>query len=183
MRVITGLCRGRKLVTPAGLDVRPTADNVKESVFSIIQFSVEGRRFLDAFAGSGQMGIEALSRGAAAAVFVDSSRQSLDAVKKNLSATGLEKNAKIVKGDTLAYLSSCGECYDIAFLDPPYRTGLLQSALALMPSVMSKNGIVICEHPVDEMTDESVGRLLLKKRYKYGKIMISVYSDKDVEGL
>lgn len=183
MRVITGVSRGRRLVTPAGLDVRPTADNVKEAVFSIIQFYVEGRRFLDAFAGSGQMGIEALSRGAASAVFIDSSRQSLDAVRKNLSATGLEKKAVVVKGDTLAYLSSRRDSFDIAFLDPPYRTGLLQSALELMPDVMSRNGIVICEHPADEELEESVGRLLLKKRHKYGRIMISVYSDKDVEGI
>ena len=129
------------------------------------------------------MGIEALSRGAASAVFIDSSKQSLDAVKKNLAATGLEKNARIVKGDTLAYLSSCGECFDIAFLDPPYKTGLLQSALELMPAVMSKSGIVICEHPADELLPEETGRFRLKKNYKYGRIMISVYSDKDVEGL
>ncbi len=183
MRVITGISRGRRLVTPAGLDVRPTTDNVKEAVFSIIQFSIEGRRFLDAFAGSGQMGVEALSRGASAAVFIDSSKQSVDAVRKNLAAAGLEKNAVVVKGDTLAYLSSQRERFDIAFLDPPYRTGLLQSALALMPAALSKNGIVICEHPADEELDESIGRLLLKKRRKYGRIMISVYSDKDVEGL
>ena len=183
MRVITGISRGRRLVTPAGLDVRPTTDNVKEAVFSIIQFSIEGRRFLDAFAGSGQMGVEALSRGASAAVFIDSSKQSVDAVRKNLSATGLEKKAVVVKGDTLAYLSSRRDSFDIAFLDPPYRTGLLQSALELMPDVMCRNGIVICEHPADEELEESVGRLLLKKRHKYGRIMISVYSDKDVEGI
>lgn len=183
MRVITGLCRGRKLITPAGLDVRPTTDNVKESVFSIIQFSIEGRRFLDAFAGSGQMGIEALSRGAASAVFIDSSRQSADTVKKNLAATGLEKNAKVVKGDTISYLSSCRETFDVAFLDPPYRTGLLQSALEVLPGVMSKSGIVICEHPADEKLDECIGSFIIKKQHKYGRIMISVYSDKDVEGL
>ena len=93
MRVITGISRGRKLITPPGEDVRPTTDAVKEAVFSIIQFSVEGRSFLDAFAGSGQMGIEALSRGASSAVFLDNGRQSLLAIKKNLVATGLSEKA------------------------------------------------------------------------------------------
>ena len=106
MRVITGSARGRKLTAPAGLDVRPTTDNVKESVFSIIQFSIEGRRFLDAFAGSGQMGIEALSRGAEAAVFLDHAGVPLNCVKKNLEAAGLADRAQVLRTDTLAYLSS-----------------------------------------------------------------------------
>lgn len=183
MRVITGSSRGRKLVTPPGDEVRPTTDSVKESVFSIIQFSVEGRAFLDAFAGSGQMGIEALSRGASFAVFVDNGKRSLEAVRKNLEVTGLSGKAKVVNSDTPAYLSSCRERFDIAYLDPPYKKGLLQEALSLIPSVMNRSGIIICEHPVDEQPPEAVGSFIIKKKYKYGKIMISVYSDKDVEGI
>ncbi len=183
MRVITGSSRGRKLITPAGYDVRPTTDTVKESVFSIIQFSVEGRTFLDAFAGSGQMGIEALSRGARSAVFVDSSRKSLEAVRKNLSLTGLTDRAVVVPSDTLSFLARCGEKFDIAYLDPPYQTGLLQEALKLLPAVMNSSGKIICEHPAEETLEKSVENFVIKKQYRYGKIMITVYSDKDVEGL
>ena len=183
MRVITGSARGRRLTTPAGDAVRPTTDNVKESVFSIIQFSVEGRKFLDAFAGSGQMGIEALSRGASSAVFLDNSRTSLESVRQNLELTKLSERAKILRTDTLAYLKSCRERFDIAYLDPPYQQGLLQAALALMPQVMQESGVVLCEHPAEEALPETVGRLTAKKHYQYGKIMITVYSDKDVEGI
>lgn len=183
MRVITGTCRGRKLISPIGEDVRPTTDNVKESVFSIIQFSIEGRSFLDAFAGSGQMGIEALSRGAASAVFVDNSRRSLDVVRKNLELTGLRQRADIIGTDTLAYLSSCRRKFDIAFLDPPYKQGLLQNALVLLPRVMNESGYIICEHPADEALPERTGGFIIKKSYKYGKIIITVYSGESVEGL
>ena len=183
MRVITGSCRGRKLVSPTGDDVRPTTDNVKESVFSIIQFSVEGRSFLDAFAGSGQMGIEALSRGASGAVFVDNSRRSLEVVRKNLGLTGLAQKARVVNADTLSYLSSCMEKFDIAFLDPPYREGLLQNALELLPQVMNESGYIICEHPADEELPQRTGDFIIKKSYRYGKIKITVYSGDKVEGL
>ena len=183
MRVITGSCRGRRLVSPSGDDVRPTTDNVKESVFSIIQFSVEGRSVLDAFAGSGQLGIEALSRGAAAAVFIDNSRRSLDVVKKNLELTGLAGKAKTVSADTISYLSSCREKFDIAFLDPPYKTGLLQRALELLPRVMNESGYIICEHPDDEELPQKTESFIIKKSYKYGKIRITVYSGENVEGL
>lgn len=183
MRVITGTSRGRKLVTPPGDDVRPTTDSVKESVFSIIQFSVEGRTFLDAFAGSGQMGIEALSRGAVKAVFLDNGRQSLAAVRKNLEATGLSDKAAVVNTDTVEYLKKTSQRFDIAFLDPPYKTGVLQKALEYIPTVMNKGGIIICEHPIDEELPEDIGEYRLKKSYKYGKIKISVYSHKEVEGI
>lgn len=183
MRVITGSSRGRRLVTPNGDAVRPTTDNVKESVFSIIQFSIEGRQFLDAFAGSGQMGIEALSRGAAGAVFLDNSKASLAIVRQNLALTKLQERAKVIQTDTLSYLASCRERFDIAYLDPPYQQGLLQKALALLPQVMQKSGVILCEHPADEVLPETVENFAAKKHYKYGKIMITVYSDKDVDGI
>ncbi len=183
MRVITGSSRGRRLVSPVGDAVRPTTDNVKESVFSILQFSIEGRLFLDAFAGSGQMGIEALSRGAAGAVFLDNSKASLAVVRKNLSLTGLSERAKVVQTDTLSYLASCRERFDLVYLDPPFQQGLLTKALTLLPAVMKPTGVIVCEHPVSEILPEEVGTFAAKKHYKYGKIMITVYSDKDVEGI
>ena len=120
MRVITGTARGRKLQTPAGTAVRPTSDMVKEAVFSIVQFEVEGARVLDLFAGSGQMGIEALSRGARSCVFVDNAKNSLAAVRENLRSCNLTAHAKVMAGDALVFLREYrGEPFDIAFLDPP----------------------------------------------------------------
>ena len=123
MRVITGSARGRRLETLEGEDVRPTTDRIKEAVFSIIQFETEGRNFLDLFAGSGQMGIEALSRGAKSASFVDNAKKSLETVKRNLKATKLENSAKVFAMDFHSFLSMNSQRFDIAFLDPPYRTG------------------------------------------------------------
>jgi len=183
MRVITGKARGRKLQTLSGNDVRPTTDIVKEAVFSIIQFGIEGRVFLDAYAGSGQMGIEALSRGAAKAVFLDSSRQSCEIVKKNLEITGLSENAVVKNTDTLSYITGTPEKFDIVFIDPPYRTGILLQTLEKIPRVMNKGGIILCEHPAEEKMPGETGGFVLKKEYKYGKIVISLYSHKEVEGI
>lgn len=174
MRIITGSARGRKLVSPSGDDVRPTTDTVKESVFSIIQFETEGCRFLDAFAGSGQMGLEALSRGAKKAYFIDSSRRSMDVIKKNIALCSFGSDRAVtVMRDTLSFLSSSTERFDIAFLDPPYRKGLLQQALVLCAGITDR--YIICEHPRDENLPESVGNFILKKSYRYGSIMISIY--------
>ena len=183
MRVITGKARGRKLQTLSGNDVRPTTDIVKEAIFSIIQFGIEGRVFLDAYAGSGQMGIEALSRGASKAVFLDSSRQSCEIVRKNLEITGLSENAVVKNTDTLSYITGTPEKFDIVFMDPPYRTGILAQTLEKIPRVMNKGGMIICEHPAEEKMPEETGGFVLKKEYKYGKIMISLYSHKEVEGI
>ena len=175
MRVITGTARGRRLETPNGEDVRPTTDVVKESVFSIIQFSVEGRSFLDAFAGSGQMGIEAISRGAKRAVFIDSSRRSLEIIRRNIKICGFEDKSEVLANDTLRFLSSSTDKFDIVFLDPPYRTGLLQDALHKTPNVMRDTGYIICEHPIEEELPERVSFFKIRKSYRYGKIMITIY--------
>lgn len=181
LRVITGSARGRKLVTLDGDDVRPTTDKVKESLFNIIQFDVEGASFLDLFAGSGQIGIEALSRGARQVVFVDKSKKSIEVVRANLKATGFEKSAVVINADSLAFISRRAERYDIAFLDPPYKTGLLQKALELVPGVMSENGIIICESPADETLPEDLGDFRLLKRYTYGKMALTTYTIPEAE--
>lgn len=181
MRVITGSARGRRLVTLDGDDVRPTTDKVKESLFNIIQFDVEGSRFLDLFAGSGQIGIEALSRGARQAVFVDKSKKSADVVRANLKTTGLEKSAVVVNADSVGFASRRSEQYDIAFLDPPYRTGLLQQALQAVVSVMTDNGIIICEAPTDEQLPERVGEFAVCRKYTYGKTALTTYKKSEAE--
>ena len=124
MRVITGSARGRRLLELAGGETRPTADRVKEGVFNIIQFDIEGRRVLDLFAGTGQLGVEALSRGAAEAVFVEQRRDAARLVTENLKLTGLADRARVVNGDALSYLAGAGERFDIVFIDPPYADRL-----------------------------------------------------------
>ena len=179
MIVITGSARGRRLETPSGDDVRPTTDSVKESVFSIIQFYIEGGVFLDAFAGTGQMGIEALSRGASKAYFLDSSKSSMRVIKKNIELCGFEKNAVTLITDSVSFMQRTGERFDMVFLDPPYGTGLLMKALEAAVDVTKQSGVIVCEHPREEELPERVGSFLLKKNYRYGKIMLSVYTGEE----
>lgn len=179
MRVITGTARGRRLETLEGEDVRPTTDRIKEAVFSIIQFETEGRIFLDLFAGSGQMGIEALSRGAKQAYFADSAKKSIETVKRNLKATGLQANAKVAQTDFHSFLSMLPVKADIAFLDPPYRTGILQEALALTAPHMRETGVMIAENPLEEPLAESYGDFVRDRQYRYGKIKITTFRHKD----
>ena len=175
MRIIAGTHRGKKLITLEGEQVRPTTDRVKESLFNILQFQLEGRRFLDLFAGSGQIGLEALSRGAALAVFVDASKEAVRVVEKNLASTGLGDRARLVQGDFAAYLRGSRERFDVAFLDPPYRSGLLEQALPLVAQHMNPGGVILCEHPKDEEAPQQAGEFRLFRSYRYGKILLSSY--------
>ena len=173
MRIIAGKERGRKLIPLEGRDVRPTPDRVKESLFNILQFEITGKCFVDLFAGTGQIGIEALSRGAQKAFLVDASRKSVEVIRKNLALSGFQ--AEVVNGDSLLFLRRTPVKFDVAFLDPPYRSGLLQQALPLVAEAMNEGGIVICEHPVDEILPEEVEGLRQYKSYKYGKILLTSY--------
>lgn len=175
MRVITGKARGRKLITLGGDDVRPTTDKVKESVFSIIQFQIEGRMFLDLFAGSGQMGIEALSRGAKGAYFLDLRKDAVSVIRKNLEAVDFSDLAEVRCADSLAFLRSCAQKFDVAFVDPPYNKGLAQKALELLPAVMNPTGVIVVECAAEEELPENVGDFNLDRTYRYGKIKVSTY--------
>lgn len=180
MRVITGSARGRRLITPDGMDVRPTPEKVKEALFSAMQFDIEGRRILDLFAGSGQLGIEALSRGAKNAVFVDSSSTSIKVIEQNLKASGLEKNAEVKKMDYSSFCAASRDTFDIAFLDPPYREGILLPAIKAVLPLMSDFSTVICEHPTDVSLPDEIGGFTVTKNYRYGKIAITVYKHSKV---
>ena len=175
MRVITGSARGMSLKTLEGDNVRPTTDKVKEAVFSIIQFELEGRRILDLFAGSGQLGIEALSRGAESAVFVDADKNAVRIVKDNLAKTKLDYKATVAQTDSLAFLSMTDRVFDIAFLDPPFSTGLLEKALAKVEPHIAEGGLVVCEHPFADELPDSQGGLEKQKTYKYSKTAVTVY--------
>jgi 16S rRNA (guanine(966)-N(2))-methyltransferase RsmD len=177
MRVITGSARGRKLGQLQGNDTRPTTDRVKESIFNIIQFDIEGRRVLDLFGGTGQLGIEALSRGAAHCTFVDVRREAVSLIRENLQLTGLADKARVVQSDYLAFLTRAGEKFDLVFLDPPYAAGLLEKALDAIVAIdiMSENGIILCESAAEKELPALAPPYEKCKDYRYGKIKITLY--------
>jgi 16S rRNA (guanine(966)-N(2))-methyltransferase RsmD len=174
VRVITGSQRGRRLFTLEGNDVRPTTDKVKESIFNIIQFDVPDAKVIDLFAGSGQLGIEALSRGADSCVFVDASSKSISVVEENLKITSFREKAKTVRSDALGYLDRVIEKYDIALLDPPYKAGLMEDAIERIAPHINENGVIVCETGSEEFLPENIEGFT-SKRYKYGKIALTVY--------
>ena len=177
MRVITGKARGVVLKTPEGMQTRPTADRVKEAIFSIIQFEIPGTKVLDLFGGTGQLGIEALSRGAQSAVFVDAGEAACKLIKENLRRTKLEEQGRVVRSDYLQYLSGCREKFDIILLDPPYAEVFLENSLNRISEIdiLQTNGIIVTERPLDkELTWELPG-FSRSKDYKYGNTLITIY--------
>lgn len=180
MRVITGSARGRVLETLKGDDiVRPTTDKVKEAVFSSIQFEIEGRDFIDVFAGSGQMGIEALSRGAKSAVFIDASKKAAAVIERNLKVTNLQPLAAVITADSISYLKTTDRQFDIAFLDPPYNKGILQEALPIIAQRMKKTGVIICESALNDKILQKYYKFTLDRERTYGKIRVSTYRHED----
>lgn len=181
MRVITGIARGKKLITLEGNDVRPTTDMVKEAIFSIVQFEVAGAKVLDLFAGSGQLGIEALSRGASLAVFVDSSTDSVKVVRENLKNTGLAQNSRVVAMDSFAYLGGCKDKFDIVFVDPPYSKDIITQILPKVVEKVNGNGIIVCEHDKKDELLEEVGDFCRFRTYNYGRIALTTYRRRNEE--
>jgi 16S rRNA (guanine(966)-N(2))-methyltransferase RsmD len=179
MRVITGTAKGRRLETLDGLDTRPTVERVKEAVFSAICFDVEGRAVLDLFAGSGQMGIEALSRGAKSCLFVDRNRQAVATIERNLKNTNLAQNATVLCGDSLSVLSGQRGPFDLVFLDPPYAAELMLPSLERLSDKMAVGGIAVCETDRDTVLPDTVGMLVLQRTYRYGRVVVRLYSRKE----
>lgn len=177
MRVITGSARGRKLREPAGTETRPTTDRVKEGIFSSIQFEIEGRKILDLFGGTGQMGVEALSRGAAHCTFVDLRKEAVSVIRENVALTGFDGQARIIQGDALSFLSRCREKFDVIFLDPPYGSGLLEKTMELVTTIdiVSENGIIVCENGSGTGWPVVSPPYRMQKEYRYGKIKTALY--------
>ena len=175
MRVVSGSARGRKLKTPENYDIRPTTDNVKESLFNIIQFDVEGRNVLDLFAGTGQLGIEALSRGARAATFVDSDRDAVKIVKDNLRTCGF--SARVLNEEAVGFLKR-GERFDVIFVDPPYDANLYEPVLETIKFVdnLTDGGIIVCEARRERQLPELPSPYRLRKEYRYGKVKLVIYT-------
>ena len=177
MRVITGSARGVRLKTPEGLDTRPTTERVKEALFSAIQFEIEGRRVLDLFAGSGQLGIEALSRGAERAVFVDAGKNAAALVKENLRRAKLADKAQVIQTDFLSYLSRCREKFGLIFLDPPYAENFLENALEKIVEfdILSSGGIIVAERPEGKELPQEFEGYTRSRDYRYGITLITLY--------
>ena len=177
MRVITGKARGVLLKTPEGMLTRPTSDRVKEALFSIVNFDLPGANVLDLFAGTGQLGIEALSRGAKRAVFVDAREDACKIVRENLRRTKLENEAKVVRGDYLDYLRRCKEKYDIILLDPPYAEVFLENALKCITEIdiLQSGGIIVTERPVEKELSLVFEGYTRSKDYKYGNTLLTLY--------
>ncbi len=177
MRVISGKARGIQLKTPDGMLTRPTADRVKEALFSIINFNLPGAKVLDLFGGTGQLGIEALSRGADSAVFVDAREDSCKLIRENLKRTKLEANTKVVRSDYLDYLNRCREQYNIIFLDPPYAEVFLENAIKRITEIdiLQSGGIIVTERPLGKELPWEFEGYTRSKDYKYGKVLLTLY--------
>ena len=177
MRVITGSARGTVLKTPEGMQTRPTADRVKEALFSIINFDIPGAKVLDLFGGTGQLGIEALSRGAISAVFVDESDSACKLIKENLRRTKLESKGRVVRSDYMAYLNTCKEMFDIILLDPPYAEVFLENSLKIISEIdiLQSGGIIVAERPLGKEITWNLPGFSRSKDYKYGKSMLTLF--------
>lgn len=176
MRVIAGTARGTRLRTLDGTDVtRPTGERVKEAMFSSVQTMLAGARVLDLFAGSGQLGIEALSRGASLCVFVDENRAAAAVVRANCEAAGVRDRAKVTNTSASAYLASCRQAFDLVLLDPPYRMGTVQQVLPLVERAVAPGGTVLAETEYGCPLPENCGALRLVKQYKYGTVAVARY--------
>ena len=176
MRVISGKARGIALKTPDGMLTRPTTDRVKEAMFSILQFDLPGASVLDLFGGTGQLGIEAISRGANNAVFVDQRDEACKLIRENLKRTGMTENAQVIRSDYIAYLKNCKNCFQIILLDPPYAEIFLENALKIITEIdiLQSGGIIVAEYPVGKSLDLNFLKNFHLKEYKYGNTKLMV---------
>ena len=182
MRVIAGSARGTKLQALPGEDVtRPTVDRVKEAMFSSVQFLLPGAKVLDLFGGSGQLGIEAVSRGAASATILDRNDGAIKVITANCRAANLADRCEVRRGEADAFLAGCGVQYDLVLMDPPYHYGTVQRLLPMVDKIVAPGGVVICETECEAKLEPNVGGLTLKKQHKYGKILVTKYEKENAE--
>jgi len=183
MRIISGTSRGRRLVAPKNQSLRPTSDRVKESIFNILGEGVEGKMVLDLFAGTGNLGIEALSRGAKRTLFVEKERQALLIIQRNLLQCGVERRSEIIPKDVniaIGILRERGESFDVILMDPPYQKGLIQKTLTKLSSyrIFHEDSILVIEHDRREPLPETVEGWDLIRQRKIGDTLISFLTPK-----
>lgn len=185
MRIITGRARGVKLLTLEGLDTRPTSERTKEAVFSMLQFEIAQASVLDLFSGSGQMGLEALSRGADKAYMIDASRSACEIIKKNIEKSRLTDGAQTFCEDSISFLKRYkGEPFDVVFLDPPYATNLIDDALKLLfdRKLLKQRSYIVCESDRFEILGvENSQNYDIIKTMKHGIAHVSVLKLKNKE--
>ena len=176
MRVITGTAGGIPLKAPEGLETRPTADRVKQALFNIIQFDIAGE-VLDLFAGSGQLGIEALSRGASKATFVDAGKEAVSVIRANLKKTNFTGRSEVLQTDYMSFLDRCRKKYRLIFLDPPYAEKFLENAIKRISEIdiLAEGGIIVAERPAGKPLNQDFCGLLRSKDYQYGKTIITLF--------
>jgi 16S rRNA (guanine966-N2)-methyltransferase len=184
MRVIGGQARGRRLKVPKGNDVRPTAARVKEALFNILPHDLSGIKVLDLFAGTGNLTIEALSRGAAEAILVDSSTESGEAIRENLRRFNLVDRTRVwITPVTRAarLLARRGETFDMIFLDPPYGQKLVEATLKIIAAgaLLRESGVLIAEHGIRDPVGERYGSLILRDQRRYGDTVLSFFQWKE----
>lgn len=180
MRVITGKARGITLKTPEGMRTRPTAERVKEALFSAVQFEIPESRVLDLFGGTGQLGIEALSRGAQSCTFVDCQESACRLIRENLRRTRLENMASVQRMDYMTFLNQCREKYSLILLDPPYAEVFLENALKRISEIdiLADGGIIITERPAEKRLCGDFGDLYPARDYRYGKTCITLFRNR-----
>ena len=187
MRIITGSAKGVRLKTLEGDATRPTSDRVKESVFSMIQFDIEGRTVLDLFAGSGQLALEALSRGAKTATLVDKSKDAVAIIKENINKTRLNEKSTVYQSDYLDFIRrNSGQQYDIVFLDPPYSQKMYAPALKAMLEnrILKPTSMIICESDQETVFGGDVkleSEFVVEKQSRYSKTYITIFKLKNNE--
>ncbi len=177
MRVISGSARGLKLVSPDGIETRPTLDRVKEAVFSMLSPYINGALILDLFAGSGALGIEALSRGADKSYFIDSSQEAISCINSNITAAKFTKSSVVMKTDAIGFLKNCSQQFDIVFLDPPYADGLYENTINLIAEnkLLSNEGLIVIEQDFGTEKHINIGQMFeVFKEKKYGRVGITV---------
>ncbi len=177
MRVISGKFRGKLLKTPDGMDTRPTADRVKEAMLSILQFDFPGTKVLDLFGGTGQLGIEALSRGAHHVDFVDQNESACRVIRENIKRVGMEAQSRVIRSDYSAFLKNCTEHYDIVLLDPPYAEVFLEKALNLITEIdiLQSGAIIVTERPFGKDLSQEFHGFTRSRDYKYGQTIVTLY--------
>lgn len=183
MRVIAGSAKGTVLKTPDGMATRPTSDRVKEAMFSIIQYDIPGAKVLDLFGGTGQLGIEALSRGASSAVFVDAADSACKLIKDNLKKTRMENQSRVIRSDYLTFLKKCHDQFNIILLDPPYIEIFLENSLYFITEIdiLQTNGIIVTERPVEKELPWNFPGFSRSRDYKYGKTVLTIYRKEETK--
>ena len=180
MRVIAGKYKGRKLEPPEDYNIRPTTDKVKESVFDILMNDIYGSICCDLFAGSGSLGIEALSRGAAKCWFCDADRRSVALIKRNIAAVGAKDDSVVITGDYRKALRKITDKIDVFLIDPPYESGVYESCLAQIEilDLLADEGIILTEHDSRYDMPDTCGDLIKVKERRYGRTELSFYMKK-----